>query len=157
MAAREVEIIKTGVVVLGDGEFYTLSEDYLNFTDKEGDDYRIKRKNRGESVDLIMANPGKAVQLNYANYMNRDYIHFVSLVEGELAPEVKATPAPPAPNKPSPPSGQEVGLWWKEVGEMLRCGDIDTSKSHGKLVRAAYYAQMFSVLDIKFEKIGKEE
>ena len=157
MSERRVEIIKQPVVVLGEGDYYTESEDYLNFTDKAGTEYRLKKKNRDESVDLIKNNPGKAVKLNYGNYMNTDFIHYVSAVEGELPPEV--TPVTPVVKDipTTKPSGQEVGLWWKEIGEMLRCGDIDTSKSHGKLVRAAYYAQMFSVLDIKFEKIEKEE
>jgi len=47
---------------------------------------------------------------------------------------------------------QEIGMWWKELGEMIRAKDIDISKPEGKLMRNAYYAQMLSVLSIKFEK-----
>ena len=54
--------------------------------------------------------------------------------------EVKGKPAP-----------QEIGMWYKELGEMLRAKDIDTTKSAGKAMRTAYYAKMMSVLDIKIE------
>ena len=49
------------------------------------------------------------------------------------------------------PAPQEVGMWWKELGEMLRAKDIDMTKPAGKAMRTAYYAQMLSVLDIKIE------
>lgn len=99
--------------------------------------------------------------VDYTAETDGKFENITSIKLGEIAdappkptPSSEPHPAPPPTQRPS---GQEVGLWWKEVGEMLRCGDIDTSKSHGKLVRAAYYAQMFSVLDIKFEKSeGKE-
>lgn len=52
--------------------------------------------------------------------------------------EIKTRPAP-----------QELGMWWKELGEMLRAKDIDLTKPAGKAMRTAYYAQMLSVLDIK--------
>ena len=41
--------------------------------------------------------------------------------------------------------------WWKELGMMLRANDIDVTKPIGKGIRAAYYAQMMSILDIKIE------
>ena len=46
-------------------------------------------------------------------------------------------------------SGQEVGMWWKQLGDDLRSGHIDKSTPEGKAMRAAYFAQMFSVLPIK--------
>ena len=42
-------------------------------------------------------------------------------------------------------------VWWKELGMMLRANDIDVTKPIGKGIRAAYYAQMMSILDIKIE------
>ena len=50
------------------------------------------------------------------------------------------------------PSGPEVGLWWKQLGDDLRSGHIDKTTPQGKLLRAAYFAQMFSVLKIKIDK-----
>lgn len=49
------------------------------------------------------------------------------------------------------PAPQELGMWWKELGEMIRAKEIDMTKPAGKLMRTAYYAQMMSVLDIKIE------
>ncbi len=46
------------------------------------------------------------------------------------------------------PSGQEIGLWWKEMGEGLRSKYITDP-----LLKLAYFAQMFNVLDIKGVKI----
>lgn len=57
--------------------------------------------------------------------------------------------------KPQEVSGQERGMWWKELGEMLRAGDIDKTKPEGKLLRTAYYAKMLEVLNLKIKQ--KEE
>ena len=45
---------------------------------------------------------------------------------------------------------QEIAehVWWKELGSMIRAGDIDMTKPAGKAMRTAYYAQMLSVLPI---------
>ena len=53
-------------------------------------------------------------------------------------------------------SGEEKGMWWKELGECLRSGYIDRTTPEGKLLRKAYYAQMFTVLDIQIESKPKE-
>ena len=55
-------------------------------------------------------------------------------------------------SQPQQPAPQELGMWWKELGECLRSGEIDKTKPSGKLLRAAYYAQMFQVLNLKIEK-----
>lgn len=54
-------------------------------------------------------------------------------------------------NLPREVAPQEIGMWWKELGEMIRAGDIDMTKPAGKAMRTAYYAQMLSVLPIKIE------
>lgn len=46
----------------------------------------------------------------------------------------------------------EKNMWYKELGEMLRAKDIDTSKPHGRLLRQAYYAKMFQVLGLEFKE-----
>lgn len=54
------------------------------------------------------------------------------------------------------PTGQEVGLWWKEAGELYRMWEmhpeIRPDKPWAKTFVAAYFAQMFSVLPIKKEE-----
>lgn len=49
------------------------------------------------------------------------------------------------------PSGQERGMWWKQLGDDLRSGHIDRSKPFGKALRAQYFTEMFRVLDIHIE------
>lgn len=63
------------------------------------------------------------------------------------APEHKSTPQK-TESKATIPSGQEQGMWWKELGEMIRAGDVDTKTPFGKALRLAYYAKMFIVLDL---------
>jgi len=70
---------------------------------------------------------------------------------------------PPAQAQPSPtqivphetPAPQEIGMWWKELGECIRSGDIDKTKPEGKSLRIIYYNKMLQVLDITIEKGGK--
>ena len=47
--------------------------------------------------------------------------------------------------------GMQEEMFWKELGEMLRSGDIDKAKPTGKALRKLYYAKMFSVLEIKLK------
>jgi len=42
-------------------------------------------------------------------------------------------------------------FWWGQLGECLRTGEIDKSSSHGKLLRAAFYVEMFHSLNLKIE------
>lgn len=100
---------------------------------------------------------GKAVMLHWETYRNRPYVANAKLVEGELPPPVK--PILPALEQAKidadlreKPSGQEVGLWWKEMGEWLRVKEFEKGADpFWKSLRKAYFAQMFSVLNIKIE------
>jgi len=51
--------------------------------------------------------------------------------------------------------GQEIGLWWKETGEMIRAGYIKKETDVGGALYRAYFAKMLEVLGVKAEK--KEE
>ena len=46
----------------------------------------------------------------------------------------------------------EQKFWWGQLGECLRTKEIDKATPQGKLLRAAYYAQMFQVLNLKIKK-----
>ena len=46
----------------------------------------------------------------------------------------------------------ERNMWWKELGEMLRAKDVDTTKPQGKLLRKLYYEQMLHVLGITMKE-----
>jgi len=95
---------------------------------------------------------GKGVMLHWETYKNRTYVADAKLVEGKLPEAVKPDSPPPQEDEPRvKPVPQELGMWWKELGEMIRSGDIDMTKPAGKGMRTAYYAKMLSVLDIKIE------
>ncbi len=48
-----------------------------------------------------------------------------------------------------PPAAQEIGMWWKELGEMIRSGNLDKDypKSTVK-IKTQFYNKMFEVLNI---------
>ena len=85
------------------------------------------------------------------------YFNIVSLnlVKDKLPPPQKPTSPPLQPGEPIPKKSKEQEIaehvWWKELGSMIRAKDIDLDKPAGKLMRAAYYAKMLSVLDIKIK------
>ncbi len=60
------------------------------------------------------------------------------------------TPAPTAP-QPARVSSPETGMWYNQLGEMIRNGEIDKTTAMGKQLRAAYYSEMFRVLGIKVD------
>ena len=66
-----------------------------------------------------------------------------------------ASPKPIEGQPAHGPAPQEIGMWFKELGEMLRAGDIKDQATH-KLLRSAYYAQMFASLGIKIKEVKDE-
>ena len=145
----------TTIIVVG----VTETDEWGNLwvTPKGGGDKVKVAKKREHLHELFQQ--GRAVMLIWQTYQNIPYVADAKLVEGELPPptnsEDTSQPAPkPVKSAPVP---QEIGMFWKEMGEMLRAGPpagIDLETAHGKLLRQAYYAQMLAVLDIK---LGKKE
>jgi len=137
------------IVLSGD---YKL-DDYGNFrfTDKGGTEHKIgtKRENFDELCSLVEHNPGRAVKLTYDTYKNRKYIVGIELLEITVDEKViteqqKVKPAP-AP--------QELGMWWKELGECIRSGAIDKDFPNSNvLIKGQYYKQMESVTGISMKK-----
>lgn len=120
-------------------------------THEGGDDeVKIARK-RSHLQELFL--PGRAVMLHYEKYKGWDYVVDAKLVEKEL-PKTPVPQKEQASNeKPSTPHApQELGMWWKEVGEGLRTGLIDPTTPMGKALYDFYFAQMFSVLSITVEE-----
>ena len=114
----------------------------LIVTPTDGDDVKISEK-RKQLFDFFQQ--GNVVKLYWAEYMQKRYVAKAE-VEQEAPKDyvVKET-------KKSDPAPQAMGMWWKELGEMIRTKDIDLSTPHGKLLRSWYYAEMFRVLDIKID------
>ncbi len=93
---------------------------------------------------------GVAMKFTMKDYTTPDgvkipFVFDIDTVEGELPP-----PAPPTtPLKPAP---QEVGMWWKEAGEMIRSGEIKKDTEVGGAIYRLYYATMRDVLGVKVVK-----
>ncbi len=144
----EVKIIRTQVVVVADREENQYGDTI--FHDMEGNEYKLGNKRAHLSDQIVV---GRATELGWAHF-NNDYIATAKLVEGEL-PEATKPPGGERTESGKPnhkPSGEERGMWLKELGSMLRCGDIDKTTAHGKLLRHFYYAAMFNVLDIEIKE-----
>jgi len=139
---------------------------HLTVTDKADKEIRINKKHE-HLHDLFLNNEGKAVKLTWKEYnfggKSGEYVDDAVLVAVELAKQPDAPPVDTKlieesaggnvpPNKPSP---QELGMWWKEAGELVRMWKLhpETKPDYpwvDALVRA-YYAQMMVALPIKKE------
>jgi len=76
-------------------------------------------------------------------------------IESE-APQSKSSPVKEvASSKSSLPeiAPQERGMWWKELGECLRSGEIDVKTPRGLALRVAYYTEMSRVLGIPIKEV----
>ena len=143
------------VVVVGTTE----TDEYGNLwvTPKGGGD-RIKIAAKRSGLHPIFEQ-GKAIMLKWQTYQEHPYVADAKPVAGELQPPTDATilaehheviqEALEAVKKE--PSGQEVGLWWKEVGEAIRSGLIKREGATAVYWKA-YWLQMSNVLNVKPEK-----
>ncbi len=100
----------------------------------EGKDIELKLVKKGQFWNVINMKPA-----------NEPWPEETDAVKpGEVA-----TPKPkPEPKKEIAP--QEVGLWFKEVGELYRAGKLEGEI--GKAIMKVYWARLFYVLGITIEK-----
>lgn len=108
----------------------------------------------GQSVEFKMVKKGQFWNVINIKKADEPWPEETDAVKPEeiVPPKQEVKTEPPSQRRIAP---EERGMWWKELGEMLRTGEIDKSKAHGKMLRIAYYAEMFRVLDIKIEEKQK--
>ena len=133
---------------------------FKKVTDKAGKTFNVKYGREGKlKAKWPLLIPGNAIEITWGEYNDKPFVQDFKVVAdagkvAALEPK-EPMPIPPYPGEEKPPKSrsQEIAehVWWKELGEMLRAGDIDMTKPAGKLMRTAYYAQMMSILDIKIE------
>ena len=122
---------------------------YSNIFDPEQQDLMIQSKEDGLVVSVLADRSGRWVNVKEVKLV-KDEIEKLPEGKDETPKYEPPRETPKTPSKE--PSGQETGMWWKELGEMIRAGDIDKTKPEGRLMRNAYYAQMMSVLNLKISK-----
>ena len=162
------EIIRREVVIpidVGLDEY-----DNLIFHNEDGDKYKINKKRVEKLQDEIIVE--QAVELGWANYKppdsdkSFDYIavaHLVDNLPDELKPSIPAKE--PKPEVKEPPfeqpapkpeakhfvSGEERGMWFKELGN--RIGDGSLEKDYPKAnvkIKGQYYKKMSEVTGVDF-------
>ena len=108
-----------------------------------GEEVKIGAK-RKQLHDLF--EQGKAIMLHWETYMDKPYVFDAKLVEGEL-------PQPPKHTPTSRPAPQEIGMWWKEVGELYRTNKLMElfGKKNAIDVIKVYRGQLLSTLEIPFD------
>ena len=123
----EPKITRSNVIVVKSVEHNNYGD--LVFTDEGGVDYKVGIKRAKYFEDVIIVN--RAVQLNFAEAYNKEYIYYAKPVEGELPPpqkpellpkdreEVEQARAEVRQEAP-PPAPQAVGMITKELGDMMR-------------------------------------
>ena len=137
-----------------DGDYQGKS--FKKVTDKAGKTFNVKYGREGVlKAKWPLLIPGNAIEIEWGEYngkpFDKDFKVVVGAQEvGELGSGIVESTGGTPPTKTKEQLIAEH-VWWKELGMMLRANDIDVTKPIGKGIRAAYYAQMMSILDIKIE------
>lgn len=144
---HQVEIIRKEIIVV---DHANLDQDgNLIVVDKDKKSHKVNQ--RHSSLHPVFQ-PGMAIELGYGSYMNREFIHTAIQVKKELPdipkPEVKH-------DTKSEPVPQELGMWWKELGECLRKDGFFTPDVQTSLKRV-FLSHMYSTLNISIEDIKKK-
>jgi len=126
----------------------------LTWTDKEGNSYKVK-STRKQYFEAIV--PGQSVEISWSTYKGKEYPYSAEVVKSKLSPEPtslsKATLVKTKGELVEHKGSPETGMWWKELGESIRSGDIDKSTLRGLSLRVAYYTEMSRVLGIPIKEV----
>ena len=133
-------------------------------TDQNGDETKIAAK---RSHLFPMFQPGRGVNLYWAKYMDKLYVaeaqplgdmisapyeppKLIVEVPTQTATKAYEGVAPPPVREPS---GQEVGLWWKEIGKMIRSHTLSEifGVANSIEITKAYRTQALGILKLPFD------
>jgi len=138
------------------------ADDYenLRFCDGDGREYKIAKKRVEKLQDEIVV--GEPVELGWAEFTPKDldepieYIavaHLVSSLSDEVKPPPKGSrPETKTAKKTPDHAPQELGMWWKELGN--RIGDGSLAKDYPKAnvkIKGQYYKKMSEVTGVDFQ------
>ncbi len=137
----------------------------LNWTDKSGKEYKVSADRKKYFENVIK--PDQQVKLSYAtSRFNKEFIYRAEPTEekniGKTVETTSQAPQPisiPIKTETNPPikkediSPQERGMWFKELGQCIRSGELPKDTPAGKVARMKYYPEMQRVLG-QFDKSG---
>jgi len=144
------------IVVLSGETRFDQWENFF-FKDNAGKEHKVgaKNKKKDEIVKIIVANPGRAVEIAYDTVTGKEgkVFDYIKLVEIQVD-ETKITEQQVAPLvAKTAPAPQELGMWWKELGECIRSGVIDKDfPNMATKIKGQYYKQMETVTGIIMKK-----
>ena len=111
----------------------------------------LNAKNNSQAIDLVTEAKG-----NFVNAVSGKLLDDFSGRYPTETPSEATTATTEPPKGKTPISPQEKGMFWKEVGENFRAKLFDKDDgANGSLLWRAYMTQMFTSLEIKFEKKGE--
>ena len=117
-----------------------------------GDEVKIGEK-RSQLHPLF--EQGKAIMLHCETYKNRAYVSDAKAVEGELPESQKPEKLPPQPEEDTPrvkPAPQELGMWWKELGNRIGDGSLEKDYPNKAVgIKHDYYKRMSEVTEVSFK------
>ena len=140
-------------------------KDFKKVTLKDGQVLKVKQGREGSlkaKWDLLQW--GVAIKFTMTDFTKPDgvkipFVSNIETVEGALPEptEPKILPEHKEAIDASRKAVREVapqerGMWYKQLGDDLRSGHIDIKTPQGKLMRAAYFAEMLRVLDIHIKE-----
>lgn len=119
---------------------------------QSGNEYKIGVK-RKHLFDYFQ--DGTEVVVGYASYMNREYIDEVTPSNQVVSTDTPIHNEKPVEISKKTISGEELGMWYKELGNRIGDGSIekDYPKAHIK-IKGQYYKRMSEVTGVDFK--GKE-
>ena len=95
------------------------------------------------------------------NYVNIDAYAILEKAKppethsGESEGDKKLTPKETFQTEAMRNNRIEQDMFWKELGESLRCGLVDRTTPRGKVLAGLYFSKMYEVLGIEFKEETK--
>ncbi|KKN78478.1 hypothetical protein LCGC14_0350100 [marine sediment metagenome] len=115
-----------------------------------GQEVRVNKKHEPlHGLFREAAETNRALKLGFAVYLDKEYVHTAEFFDGE-PPGERQVEHITAREKPLP-APQELGMWWKELGNRIGDGSIERDyPTEAVKIKTQYYRQMAKVTGVKF-------
>jgi len=148
------------IVLSGENRY----DNYGNFwfKDKGGKEYKIGAKNRkkDELVKVVVDNPNRAVFLTHDTVKGKDgkdydYISGIEPLDKLIQVDETVITKPQVPLKPGVQAApsvapQELGMWWKEMGNRIGDGSLERDFPQIYIgIKSQYYKKLFAVTGVE--------